>query len=195
MTSSLTAHTWLVDGSTVEPPRLWRELRERYDTFAAMQRPNLLKLSEAVLTGDGDITTLRSLAISECYNSDVTDQVAAAARLELCRLWEPVAAKNYHGLADRFNDAAKRFTACTTRVDVNAVPAEIIDADAKALTALKSAVAISTELEDLMMPLGCAAELCGAASDLFTMSFDNNTALIPLCLDVTNVHKRKLWEA
>jgi hypothetical protein len=195
MTASLQSFVWLADGTGLTPPAEFTAIRERVDTLAAMSRPNLLRLTEAVRTGNGDLATLRSLAISECYTSDIVEQVYAAARLELCSLWEPVGAKNYHGLADRFNDAAKRFTACTSRVDVNAVPAEIIDADSKALAAWKSAAAISIELEDLMMPLACAAELAGMGSDLFAMTFDDNTALIPLCVDVTGQHRRRLWDA
>ena len=195
MTDQLQSHRWLVDGTRITPPPEWIALRQRVDELAAMQRLNLWRLIQAVITGDGDLPTLKALAVAEVYPSDVVDQVNAAAHDELSRLYEPVAQRNYRTLAAKFDDAAKRFTACCSRVDVSAVPAEIIDANSKALQAWKDAAVIATELEDLVMQLGCTAELCGMPSDLFAMTFDNNTALIPLTVDTTNLHRRKLWQA
>jgi hypothetical protein len=203
MTTTIGSHLWLVDcvggaGGTVVPAE-WARLRDRYYQLQGHQHPMTDRLARAMADPDSnaDLDALFSMAVCEWWPNHVDSVVSAVtAHLypALLALYAPVATKNYRALADRWNEAAKAFTACTELVDVTANPDLVLEsADRRGIQAWQDAPKHAAKLDEQLTALAAAAVLCGAPGDPADGSADQARLLIPLVVsDAASHHRRKL---
>lgn len=58
---------------------------------------------------------------------------------------------------------------------------------------MRSAPQLAEQLDGLLDPLAAAAELCGAPSTLMDMTFDPALIKLPLTVDLSGQHRRRLY--
>jgi hypothetical protein len=58
---------------------------------------------------------------------------------------------------------------------------------------VRSAPHLAEQLDGLLDPLAAAAELCGAPSTLMDMTFDPALIKLPLTVDLSGQHRRRLY--
>jgi hypothetical protein len=189
----LSQHVHLVDAisSIAPPPPAWTELRQRWDEFTAFTDvPMREQLVAAVLAGAGDIPMLRALANAEALpeRSDIVIAVRAEVYPRLIAAYSEVARSNYARVAKEFDAAATEFTAAAKRCDPEASSDSIVGQPDPVRKGWLDSTVCATKLEQLVPILRAAAELCG-------VSTADDTALLPLLVDPTGCHRRRLWEA
>jgi hypothetical protein len=203
MTTTIGSHLWLVDavghaGGTVVPAE-WTRLRDRYYQLQGHGHPLTDRLARAMANpdSDADIDALYAGAVSEWWPNhvdSVMSVVAAHLYPALLALYAPQASKNYRALADRWNEAAKAFTACTEAVDVTANPDLVLEsADRRGIQAWQDAPKHAARLDEQLTALAAAAVLCGAPGDPASGT-DQTSLYIPLVVaDAAKLHRRKLF--
>ena len=192
-------HIQLVDtvaAAGTPPPPGWTALHGRLQDFAnldsASQTPQRDQLTAAIVGGtDAAIPVMRSLALAECANQQqvqtVTAHVRNAVYQRMRELYDGAAA--YTQVATKFDQAAKRFVTAASTVDVEADPVSMIEAPDKARKAWLDAEGFANGLTRLLPAMSAAATLAGIADA------DRDVALLPLCADLSGVHRRRAWES
>ena len=184
--------------AVVEPPPEWTELQRRFADYLDRRVDTAAQLAAAVMAGDPDaIAALQPLAIAEATGrarpeiaATVTNTVRAAVTDRLHAIYETRAVEVYGTIAAKFNSSAEKFTATTELADPNADPESVVAAPAKVRTAWSDAPLLAAELDELLPALHAAAELCGVPTPT-----PPDGLLLPLCVDTTGHHRRRLWEA
>src|SRR5262249_48175289 len=111
-----------------------------------------------------------------------------------------VATENYAKVAEIFDAAASQFTACAKQVDVEASGESMVDQPDKARKAWLDARKYAHRLGKLLPSLHAAAQLAGipesAGRDAGPRGASRRDAvLIALSVNVTDQHRRRVWEA
>jgi hypothetical protein len=189
----LAQHLYLVDtvAAIAAPPKAWTELRERWDGFAEFTAAPLReRLIEAIVTGGDDVSMLRALAYAEASGErvDVVVAVRSAVYPRLVQLYSEVAATNYAKVGKEFDSAATEFTAAAKRCDPKASSDSIVGQPDPVRSGWLDAAKHAARLDSLVPILCTAAELCG-------ISTRDDSVLLPLLIDTSNLHRRRVWEA
>jgi hypothetical protein len=181
----------------VAAPPEWLALRSRFDSFVLLGNSAADALASEVIAGTGaDLSALRSMALAEASatstdDAAVSDVVRSRVHGRLVELYQPVATRNFHACAEKFDSAAAAFTRCAKTVDPLSDPASLVNGSAAARTAWFSAPVLSSALDEALALLGAAARLAGAPD-----ADDEAQIQIPLALlDVGKLHRRRVWEA
>lgn len=175
-----------------EPPADWLAPRARWDRLLEFDAvPLRERLVAAIIDAtDEDVPTLKALAMAEAAGSrgDVIADVRAQVYPHLAAAYSEAAADSYAKVAAVFSAAATKFTAaakqCNAEADSDAIVGEPDSVRRRWLDAAKHAA----ELNRLTPILCAAAELCG-------ISTADDTMLLPLVIDATGCHRRRVWEA
>jgi hypothetical protein len=201
MPDRLASHLQCVDvlkNAGVEIPQLWEQTRARFDEVDATGEIMLNRLIAAVLGDtDGDLPALYSAAVSEGLweNSDRVREPLrhhTVARLE--EVFQPLRAKAYGAVANRFNSAARQFADCARAVDPEATADEVIRLPAKQQRCWREAREHAAVMDKSLEPLRCAALLCGSLGEVAGTAFDAPTLLIPLVIEnIGSLHRRQVW--
>lgn len=190
----LDAHVRRVDqvAAIAPPPKAWTELRERLNEFSDFYAvPLRERLIVAVLGGTSDdLPMLKALAMAEASGSrtDVLIDVRAAVYPKLVQLYSEVAAINYAKVAKEFDTVASDFTALAKQCNPEVDGASIVGEPDSVRSAWLDAQKFAAGLDKLTPVLQAAAELYG----IYT---GDDTALLPLVIDTTGLHRRRVWEA
>ncbi|OMB88863.1 hypothetical protein A5741_01440 [Mycolicibacterium conceptionense] len=189
----------------VEPPAEYVALRERINTYTAIDRPLTDRLVAAVLSGEGadNYAELRSLAIAESVTSDLDEKVNTAAWAKLREIYDEVAADSYKAIAARWDALSAEFAAAVKIVSPTATADEVIELPAASQKAWKRGRELSAQLDELSVLLQTAAMLTGiqntetnqraAAPELWRQA--QTSMLIGLSCDPGELHRRRVWEA
>jgi hypothetical protein len=190
-------HIGLVDmvAGITPPPKPWVELRERFDTFLALNdAPLRQQVVDAVLHG-GDIVTLRALAFAEVvpgFRDGVVGAVQAAVQPAPVALYSKAAVANYGKVAKEFDGAASKFTTAALQCDPEAEPASIVGQPDSVRTSWLNTLEHAAELDALVPVLLAAAELADIPLPRRT---GRDSALLALMVDPGGLHRRRVWEA
>ncbi|OBG51837.1 hypothetical protein A5704_00915 [Mycobacterium sp. E735] len=178
----------------IPAPKEWVALYERYTSYQAMQLPACDRLIAAIIApskGD-DVTALHGLALAETASpqtqAQVDNRVAAAVERRLRELYRPSARTNYEQAAARFNSVASDFATAAAVTDVEVPAADVVNASDDQRSAWTAAEQHAIKLDTLVPVLAAAAELAG-------VGVNGDTALLPLCCDPADKHRRRVWEA
>jgi hypothetical protein len=194
-------HTRLVDliaAAGVTPPDEWVSLRSRLKLFNQIGTPLLSRLSAAVVDGsDADIEALRASAIAEQQAAPkVSSAVRAAVLKRMREVYSVVAVDNYNRMVKIFDEWATKFVATTRLVDVEADGAAIVDQPDKERRAWLDSQRYSAQLTKLVPILHGAAHLTGMVPERARRDGGGRDAvLIPLCCNITDQHRRRVWLA
>jgi hypothetical protein len=189
----------------IEPPAPWSALLGRYTHFIELPDAAADRLAAEIVSPNGaNVSLLRALALVEEIarggdDSGVNSKVQAAVLRELETLYQPVAQHNYKLSAQRFDAAAKAFTALAGACDAEASGDTLVHASPAARQAWLDAPAAAAALEEALRPLLAAAALAGAPGDVAFISGGTDTATvehqIAIACDPGKAHRRRVWEA
>ena len=198
-----------VTAAGMPPPDAYGALLARWQrvqhAVVGDRRTMAARLKDAVLSGTGpgsdDLEGLLAAALSERHAtaselqagllSEVRDQVLGQLR----DLYAPVARRHYAVLASRFDSAAQAFTRCAAIIPPDSLPNQVINTKPKTLRAWREAAGYADQLDQLIEPLCAAAELVRPLTSPSGIGSDRNHFLLPLCADITDVHRRVAWHA
>lgn len=201
--SHLTGMNMLVVAG-ISPPPAWTALRDRYAAYIDLGNPSADRLTNAIISGVGDVVTLRNMALVEEIarggdDAAVGERVRAGVLTELLSLYEPVAQRNYRAAGASYDDAGKRFADLAKQINVEGGTDAIIHAPRGGRDAWFSAPEVAGEVDSALQVLLAAAALAGAgdAVTFATASTDVATTeyQIALAADPGNAHRRRVWEA
>ncbi len=188
------------------PPPEFAGVRERFGAVQqiaagdgrAMQR----QLTDAVISGGTPgLTALFVAALAERaasatdWQADLVREIRNVVLKELRDIYGTVAGKNYRALAARFDVAADRFAKCARVIDPAAAASAVVDSNRKTLQAWRDAAALAGELDALVEPLACAAELVRPLHMPSGLGVSRDPLLLPLVADVDGLHRRVIWHA
>ncbi|EHK82123.1 hypothetical protein [Rhodococcus pyridinivorans] len=179
-------------GGTV--PDTYTTINQRWSRYLDIGHDTSALLADAITTpGDtSDLTQLRALALAERCGSieqaDLTKELKAPVLLALRNAYEPVADANYRTLADTFTATATAFTKAVNAADPDLPAEQMVTQSEKARKAWTDAAIHAAELDQQLTALRAAAVLAGLRAH-------DNDALLPLTVDTTGHHRRRLWEA
>jgi hypothetical protein len=184
----------------VAPPDAWLQLRDRLTAFVALDAaaPMRARLVAAIVDGDpdADIAALRANAFAEQLGvAKVTSTVRSAVTARLRETYAAVALDNYGSVATQFDDWATKFSTVAAAVDVEAEGAAMVDQPDKARKAWLDAERFAHRLTRSMGTLHAAARLAGAPETAHRDIGGRDAILIPLCVNPTDLHRRRVWEA
>jgi hypothetical protein len=186
------AHVTTVRQAGGEAPSAWVALHDRWVSYSELKTPVEDALVAAVLSGKGDLPTLRAASYAECVvgqpQFDVNRRVAEAVFEQLVELYRPVARKNYQTIAGRFDMVATEFAAAASAVDADAEAEAIIKGSEQERNAWAEIPLIAGRLDQLQGPLRAACELAGKSTKPREMQ-------IALCVDPEGAHRRHIWDA
>jgi hypothetical protein len=198
----LHAHSGRVDlvaAAGVQPPAEWLRLRDSLKAFIELDATAMLaKLTSAVIDGApaDDVAVLRAAAYGEQQMSPkIIAHVRGAVARRMVEAYSAVAVENYAKVAKLFDAEAAKFVACAEAVDVDADGAEIVDRPDKVRKAWLDAEKHAHHLTKLLPALAAAASLAGLPESAHRDIGGRDAVLVPLCVDVTRPHRRKVWEA
>jgi hypothetical protein len=189
----LSQHIHLVDvvAAITEPPKEWTALRARWDAFTDFTATPLLeKLTEAVVSGSGDLPILRALANAEAApeRADIVIAVRAEVYPRLIAAYSEAAPINYDKVAKEFDTVASAFTAAAKQCDPEADSSAVVGQPDSVRQGWLESTVRAAELDRLVPVLCAAAELCGTSTR-------EDTMLLPLLIDTAGLHRRRVWEA
>ena len=177
-------------------PASWTALRNRH--AQPLDGSMSKRYVEAVLTGVGDLLTLRTAAIAEvAAMSDprsaaaIANVLDAAVAAELQATYAPAAADVYRHCADRFATTAARLHKACATVDLECDPATLITGSSAQRTQWADGTVIAHDLDQGLNAMAAAARLAGVETPLET--WDQMIALV--VEDVTGPARRELWSA
>jgi hypothetical protein len=186
----------IVESAGVALPREYLELKARFDSFAALDCPQLAKLTDAVMSGDtsADVEMLRAAAIAEKSLAPSIGQVVEHVRRQvfsqLRDIYSGVARANYAAIAAQFDQQAKVFMTGAKTTNVEADAADMIKTGSeKQRKAWLDAESHAHRLSELVEPLAAAASLAGVKIE----DTARDTILLPLTVDTAGQHRRKVW--
>ncbi len=183
----------LIASAGIPAPEPWTALRQRHIDYLALESPVRQQLIAAIVEPtDADLNVLNALALAEIANpkslAAIHTSVSAAVRHRHVAQYSKVAAANYLTLAARFDGIAEKFTAAVAVVNPESDPAGMVTADAKSRTAWSEAALLGNDLDSLIPALLAAATLAGT-------TVHPRDGLLPLTVDPTGLHVRRVWES
>lgn len=203
--SGLLRLTAAVEAAGCPMPAQFVQLRERFLEFsnaAAGHAPTMMdRLTEALVSGTGDPHLWFACAMAQTgaghieRRAEVLSSVHDTMADTLRSLYQPSARVHYAALAARFDRAADRFTRCAAIVDPGADAGEVVNSGDRAVAAWREALAVAGELDALLEPLSCAAELVRGVDQPSGVSISRDPFLLALCADVEGIHRRIAWHA
>lgn len=179
-------------GGTV--PDTYITIESRWDRYLELEHNTTTLLAEALTSGDDttDLTQLRALALAEragnIEQADLTKELKAPILVALRELYEQVATPNYKTLAEQFNATATAFTKAVHTIDPDLSAEQMVTEPDKARKAWTDAGILAVELDQQLPALQAAATLAG-------LRVHDTDALLPLTVDTTGHHRRRIWEA
>jgi hypothetical protein len=134
---------------------------------------------------------LRALAAAEAGSerTDVVIAVRGEVYPRLIQAYSEAADTNYASVAKAFDTAATKFTAAAKECDPEADSDAVVGQPDSVRQGRLDSTLHAVELDRLTPVLQAAAELCG----IYTGRDD--TWLLPLLIDTTGLHRRRVWEA
>ena len=200
---ALPEHTRLVDTVTaagIAPPDTWTQLRQRLSEFTKMSAatPLLERLVDALLDEpDADLPALRAATLAEQLDQvKIFAPVRHSVLARLRAIYAKAALGNYAKLVELFDAQADRFVATTRLVDVETPAVGVVDQSDRCRKAWLDAERESLRISALIAPLHAAAQLTGRVLESAGRDLGGrNAVLIPLCVNVSDLHRRRLWEA
>jgi hypothetical protein len=173
-------------------PKDWVLLRERYyaalaadvDDFAAVYCSAVASGAKADL-GQLRANALAGIAASSAVQADLDNRLRSAVYPAAVAAWQPVSQANYQVVASLFDKGAQALTAALNLVPLDVDPASILKAEAPVREAFSDSIANAAALDELEPALVAAAELLG--STLPTVNY-----LIPLTVDTSHAHRRRI---
>lgn len=184
------------DAGIAALPDPWIKVYERYREFIDMptKSPMQQRLFQALTDPKftGDIAELRSAAIAEAAEPSqwgTVNRRASAAILDaLQEIYRPHAKKNFTVITERFNSMASAFTNCARVVDPEVIADQMVSASEHERTAWTQAAVHATEMDAMLKVVIAGAGLLGR-------DVRSDPYLLPLVVEVTGVHRRRLWAA
>lgn len=170
------------------------EIESRWAAYVAAERvPASVRLAEAVISGEGDIALLESLAIAE---TQLPANIRGAAIIRARQVIEIKIADEvkisgrdaYEKFQDEFNDVAGKFTEASRIVSPAADGATLVGASAKIQTAWMKGRELTLELDRLFEALQAAAHLTG-------VGVTGQSAQMGLVINRGAAHRREVFEA
>jgi len=150
----------------------------------------------AITTGDpGRVeAAMTAAAVATIARSKIRERVARGILPALRSAYASSAGDNFRIVAERYDEAAGRLTACASATDVTAEAERIVALDAKSRAAWMDSAVIAAELDALLAALVNAANLAGIQTT------DRSGArltgsLIALACDPAGAHRRRTYEA
>ena len=164
----------------VKPPRITTER-------------NIDDVTAAVLGGDPDVPALRCLALAEVANQAQVETVHNHVRNTVFQRMREVcdayAADAYTQIAEKFDKAAKLFTAAATVADPEADATQMVEAADKIRRGWLDSESFGNQLTRLLPAMAASAALAGIDNT------ESDAALMPLVADLAGVHRRRAWES
>ena len=192
----LDSHISAVRALGVEPPLDWTELLEYFERYTSLdERPSTARLISAVVdpeNGD-DIVALRADAFAEATalppaRAEVTAAIRAAVLTSLREYYAPHAQANYAQAADYYDTLVKKFTSAADVVDPETDAVAMVDENDRTRRAWGDAERYAHLLTASLSALTAAARLAGTDTTA-------PECLLPLFVDPTGLHRRKVWSA
>ena len=154
------------------------------------------KILAAIATGDAVVVeqAMTAAAVATITRSPIRGRVARGILPALRSAYASSAGDNFRIVAERYDEAAGRLTACASATDVTAEAERIVALSAKERAGWMDAAVIAAELDVLLAALVNAANLAGISTT------DNSGArltgsLIALATDPGASHRRRVFEA
>ena len=123
--------------------------------------------------------------------SENRDQVLCQLR----EIYSRVALRNFRAVAGRFDNAADKFTRCACIIPPDTKPDQVINDKPKVVEAWRQAETHAAELDQLLEPLCCSAELVRGLDQPSGIGGNREYFLLPLTVDATDLHRRVVWHA
>lgn len=184
-----------------EPPAEHQALTERLAAYKSLTTPVTDKLIEAIVSGTGDIESLRAAARAEHAESRLDDAVETAIANRLAEIVREGAQDAYKAVQRAFNDAADKFAKAVAVIDPETAAEDVIAlGDLKKQQAWRDAADLAAELDRLLLPLAAAATNAGAHHPAENDSTGSRTPhtyamVIGLTVDSTGVDNiRDIWD-
>lgn len=119
---------------------------------------------------------------------DVIIAVRGEVYPRLVQLYSEVAAANYAKVGKQFDTVAGRFTTAAVAGNPEADASALVSEPDPVRKGWLDAAVYAAELDRLTPVLQAAAELCG-------IDTRDDTWLLPLVINTTGLHRRRVWEA
>lgn len=180
-----------VTAAGVTLPAEFTELRDRLEEFTIIETPCRDRLHDALLSGNGDLSTLRALTLAEQAQQPhaLNTQARKWVVSELIAIYSAVAVDNYTAIAQEFNRLAADFSKATDAVDVEADAATLISAPDKQRKAYVEAELLAQRMTELIPALRAAAALAGA------QDVETHQGTLTLVCDPSEATGQQTWSA
>lgn len=189
----------------VEPPEEFGALEQRLEAFTRLRSPQTGKLVDALVSGEGDVESLRADALAEAagevaINAKITDAIWP----RLVGILREAGPEFYTEIQKRLNTAWTAFAKLADQADVDLVDSEeVAKLDSKALVAWRDAKQLADELSQLIEALAVAAQIAdhrahpahNDESPSAANRYGDDMLELGLIVDIEGVHIRRLWEA
>jgi hypothetical protein len=176
-------------------PTEYTRIAQRWSAYAELDAGQLTTRLAETIAGTGnldDLPTLRALALAGRANpgdaAELTRDVEGSVFLALRDAYATVADSNYTALAEQFTSIGTALGKAVRVVDPATDAAAMVTATDRERKAWTDAELLALQLDDRLPALCTAAELAG----LNTLTVDRQ---LPLVVDTTGLHRRRLWEA
>ena len=150
----------------------------------------------AITTGDpGRVeAAMTAAAVATIARSKIRERVARGILPALRSAYASSAGDNFRIVAERYDEAAGRLTACASATDVTAEAERIVALSAKERAGWMDAAVIAAELDALLAALVNATNLAGIPTE-DSSGGPLTGSLIGLCCDPGAAHRRRVFEA
>ena len=190
---ALNSHVEAVLATGVEPPPEWTELYQRLHDFLSAPSSIPQRLTDAVITGTGDVAALCAMALAEATalppaHAQVDNAVKSVVLQRLKDIYAPVALDNYRTVPTEFDSLATKFVAAANVIDPETPAEHLVHAPEKLRKAWSTAEQLGHQLSETMTALAAAAALNG-------IPCPRDEHLIALTVDANDLHRRRVWEA
>ena len=181
----------MVKSAGVELPPDLEQIRTRLEDFTRTAGATITQRLIDAITSGADAATIDDLwaahvAVNPGNPGELITQLKNTVSQRILDDYRTqCGAANYAKVADTFTTTAKDFTDCYNAIDVEADPATLLDADAKARKSWQQAALFAAELTRLITPLKSAAELAGA----------RDIDVLALCVDTGGCDPKAIRDA
>ncbi|NOQ56876.1 hypothetical protein [Mycolicibacterium fortuitum] len=156
------ARVTILDRAGFSQPAAHQELKARWDAYEQLTTPVTEELVAAIVSGAGDVASLRAAARAEHVHSALDDAVGTAIAARLGEIVTEHAADIYKTVQTAFNKAATAFAKGAAVVDPETSPEDVLSlGDLKAQEAWRDSANLAAELDRLLLPLIAAATNAG----------------------------------
>lgn len=183
----------------IAPPSAWRKMDARLSDYIALESPVVDRLIGSIVnpSASDDRATMGALALSEVSATHanvaaLTHTVVDAILAKLQAIYADAAQDNYSKAGAQFNATATAFSSAASVVDCETSAVQMVNRPEVERTAWTQAEALAARLTTLLPVLATAASLAGL--DGIDPDVPDDTILLPLVVDTTGLHRRRLWE-